>query len=56
MEIGGWKTRSVFERYAIVDSNDIRNGVKKLEASRESYSSATVDPVATPAVGQQMIS
>ena len=47
MKIGGWRTRSVFERYAIVDQNDIAAAMKKLEASeqkaRNSYSSATVD-------------
>jgi integrase len=56
MKIGGWRTRSVFERYAIVDQNDIAAAVKKLEASEQkagnSYISATVDEepvaVATP--------
>jgi integrase len=42
MKIGGWRTRSVFERYSIVSTSDITDGVKKLEASRESYSSGTV--------------
>jgi integrase len=45
MKIGGWRTRSVFERYAIVDQNDIAAAVKKLEASEQkagnSYSSVT---------------
>jgi hypothetical protein len=35
MKIGGWKTRSVFERYAIVSQSDIRDAMVKLEAGRE---------------------
>ena len=31
MKIGGWKTRSVFERYAIVAQSDIADAVQKLE-------------------------
>ncbi len=34
MKIGGWKTRSVFERYAIVTSSDISDALRKLTASR----------------------
>ena len=30
MKIGGWKTRSVFERYAIVSQSDIRDAMTKL--------------------------
>jgi integrase len=48
MKIGGWRTRSVFERYAIVDQNDIAAAMKKFQANEqqieESYSSATVEP------------
>jgi hypothetical protein len=33
MKIGGWRTRSVFERYAIVSQTDIADTLKKLEAS-----------------------
>ena len=32
MKIGGWRTRSVFERYAIVTQSDIQDAVQKLEA------------------------
>jgi len=32
MKIGGWRTRSVFERYAIVSQADIADALKKLEA------------------------
>ena len=33
MKIGGWRTRSVFERYAIVSQTDIADALKKLETS-----------------------
>jgi integrase len=50
-KIGGWKTRSVFARYAIVDQRDIADAMLKLQASEQKseavpqngYSSATVD-------------
>jgi hypothetical protein len=31
MKIGGWRTRSVFERYAIVAQSDIQDAMQKLE-------------------------
>ena len=31
MKVGGWKTRSVFERYAIVTESDISDAIHKLE-------------------------
>ena len=31
MRIGGWKTRSVFERYAIVSRSDIVDAMLKLQ-------------------------
>ena len=34
MKIGGWKTRSVFERYAIVNRGDIAEAMQKLESNR----------------------
>ncbi len=34
MKIGGWKTRSVFERYAIVAHSDVENALDKLEEQR----------------------
>ncbi len=35
MKIGGWKTRSVFERYAIVSQSDIRDAMTRLEAGQQ---------------------
>jgi hypothetical protein len=35
MKIGGWKTRSVFERYAIVSQSDIRDAMTKLEFEQQ---------------------
>jgi integrase len=34
MKIGGWKTRSVFERYAIVANSDVNDAIDRLEARR----------------------
>ncbi len=43
MKIGGWRTRSVFERYAIVAQSDIKDAMLKLEAQ------GTVTSAAVPA-------
>ena len=34
MDIGGWKTRSVFKRYAIVDARDIAAAIEKRQQAR----------------------
>ncbi len=34
MKIGGWRTRSVFERYAIVSQNDVEDALQRLEKRR----------------------
>jgi len=35
MEVGGWKTTSVFHRYAIVDNQDIADAMNMLEKSQD---------------------
>lgn len=48
-KIGGWKTRSVFERYAIVDQSDIAAAMQKLEvAEKNSYSSGYSETQTAP--------
>jgi integrase len=41
MRIGGWKTASVFKRYAIVDQRDIRAALQQLERVRQKQSDHT---------------
>jgi integrase len=38
MKIGGWRTRSVFERYAIVSQSDISEALAKLETQQNGHS------------------
>jgi integrase len=35
MDIGGWKTASVFKRYSIVNPNDTANAIRAVEAARK---------------------
>ncbi len=46
MRIGGWKTRSIFERYNIVDQADLADAARRLDEKRENrefgHSTATV--------------
>jgi len=35
MKIGGWRTRSVFERYAIVSRGDIVGAMRKLQINQQ---------------------
>jgi hypothetical protein len=47
MKIGGWRTRSVFDRYNIVDENHLADAATRLEAKREQLehkSKETNDP------------
>ena len=48
MKIGGWRTRSVFERYAIVSRGDIVDAMQKLQRSEdESQKSHVIGHVAS---------
>jgi integrase len=35
MRIAGWKTSSIFRRYAIVDKADVREALQRLERARQ---------------------
>ncbi len=37
MKIGGWRTRSVFERYAIVNRTDIADAMRQLQQSERDH-------------------
>src|ERR1035441_94365 len=41
MRIAGWKTSSVFKRYAIVDKSDIRTALQQLERTRQKQADPT---------------
>ena len=67
MEIGGWRTRSVFDRYAIITEDDIGDAVRKLEAdlkqratlaaeiALESHESVTDSPETPGGVANQKL-
>jgi hypothetical protein len=38
MDIGGWKTREMFKRYAITDTKDIAAAISKREQARAEFS------------------
>ncbi len=42
MRIGGWKTRSVFQRYDIVDNRDIADAMKRLEDSEKNQKQSQI--------------
>ena len=44
MKIGGWKTRSVFERYAIVSHSDVEDAVVRLESRRNRLKGESAQP------------
>ena len=51
MKIGGWRPRSVFERYAIVSPGDIVEAMQKLETNqRESLASHEIGHAGDPAL------
>jgi len=43
MQIGGWRTRSVFDRYAIITEDDIADAVHKLEEDRKQRAASAVE-------------
>lgn len=50
MKIGGWRTRSVFERYAIVSRTDIADAMRKLQQSEEATQTEQSHEMVTMAV------
>jgi integrase len=42
MRIGGWKTRSVFDRYNIIDRRDMANAVRQLEEHEKKLAEARI--------------
>jgi hypothetical protein len=42
MKIGGWKTRSVFERYAIVSRTDIVDAMRMLQQAEKTLEDAAI--------------
>jgi hypothetical protein len=51
MMVGGWKTRSVFDRYHIVAPSDLRDAARKLETNRRAEREELEKPRA-PEFGQ----
>jgi hypothetical protein len=35
MKIGGWRTREVFERYNIIDQEDLEDAARRLDEKRD---------------------
>jgi len=54
MKIGGWKTRSVFERYAIVSQTDIRDAMLKLEVGQHREKAAREQKALQKQFGQSL--
>src|SRR5271165_2539507 len=43
METGGWRTRPLFERYAIVTQSDVADAIGRLQSSRNSDTWGVID-------------
>lgn len=56
MRIGGWKTRSVFERYNVVDQRDVAEALDRLEQSRAEFGHKVGpnEPTEAPAARQRV--
>ena len=50
MKIGGWRTRSLFERYAIVSQSDVKDALQKLETHQNGHTLGHTDGEARPTV------
>lgn len=50
MKIGGWRMRSVFERYAIVSRTEIADAMRKLRQSEEATQTQQSHEMVTAAV------
>jgi hypothetical protein len=52
MKIGGWRTHSVFERYAIVSRTDIVDAMQKLQQSEKANQNQQSHEAVTMTVSQ----
>jgi hypothetical protein len=55
MRIGGWKTRSVFERYNIVTQSDVSEAVTKLENSERPLNAVENRPPTISTAGKSPV-
>ena len=53
MKIAGWKTRSMFERYNIVDGRDLREAARRMEEHLKSARGRAAGTI-TVTVGSEM--
>jgi integrase len=55
MKIGGWRTRSVFERYAIVSRTDIADAMLRLQQSEKAQDDSRIAEKDSPETAQARI-